>query len=52
MLSSCLKCKKILRPLIQKFQQLEMVKQQYCQSMLYVVLKNENLLKNKKQKYY
>ena len=40
MLSYCLKCKKILRALIQKSQQLAMVKQSYYQSLLYVVLKN------------
>ena len=51
MLSRCLKCKKILRALIQKFQQLVKVKQ-YYQKVLYVVLKNQNLLKNKKQKDY
>ena len=50
MLSYCQKCKKILRALIQKSQQLAMVKQSYYQSLLY--LKNQNLLKNKKQKDY
>ena len=57
MLPYCLKCKKkkkkkkkILRVSIQKFLQLVMVKQGYYQSVLYVVLKNQNLLKTKKQK--
>ena len=53
MLSYCLKCKKkMLRTLIQEFQRLAMVKQQYYQSVLYVVLKNQNLLKKKKEKDY
>ena len=54
MLSYCLKFKKkkILRVLIQTFLQLAMVKQRYYQSVLFVVLKNQNLLKNKKQKDY
>ena len=54
MLSYSLKCKKkkILETLIQKFYQLEMVKQLHYQSVLYVVLKNQNLLKSKEQKNY
>ena len=52
MLSYCLQRKKILRVLIRKFLQLVMVKELYYQSVLYVVLKNQNLLKNKKQKNY
>ena len=48
----CLKCKKILRVLTQNFLQLVMVKQLYYESVLYAVLKNQNLLKNKKQKDY
>ena len=52
MLSYCLKCKKILRVLIQKFLQLVMVEQWHYQNVLHVVVKNENLLKNKKQKDY
>ena len=50
MLSYCLKCKKVLRVLIVKFLQLLMVKQCYYQSALYAVVKNQNLLKRKKQK--
>ena len=52
MLPYCLKCKKILRVLIQKFLQLAMVEQWYYQNVLYVAVKNQNLLKNKKQKDY
>ena len=52
MLPYCLKCKKILRVLIQNILELVMVKQWYYQSVRYVVLKNQNLLKNKKQKDY
>ena len=52
MLPYCLKGKKILRVLIQKFLQLIMVKQWHYQSVLYLVLKNQNLVKNKKPKHY
>ena len=52
MLSYCLKCKKILRVLTQKFLQLVMVKQWYYQSVIYVVVENQNLLNNKKKKDY
>ena len=52
MLSYCIKFKKILRALIQKFQKLAMVKQWYYQSVLYKVLKSQNLLKSKKEKDY
>ena len=45
------KKKKNLKALIQKFLQLVMVKS-YYQSVLYAVLKNQNLLKNKKQEDY
>ena len=41
----------MLRALIQKFLQLVRVKQNY-QSVLYAILKNQTLLKNKKQKDY
>ena len=41
--------KKILRALIQKFLQVAMVKQLYYQSVLYAVLKSQNLLKSSKQ---
>ena len=48
----CLKCKKTLRALIQRFLQLVMIEQSYYQNVLCVVVKNQNLLKNKKQKVY
>ena len=35
---------------MQEFQKLIMVKQWYYQNVLYIVLKNQDLLKNKKQK--
>ena len=43
MLSYCLKCKKKKK---------KKKKYRYYQSVLYVVVKNQNLLKNKKQKDY
>ena len=52
MFSYCLKRKIILKVLIAKFLQLAMVKKRYYQSVLYVVLKNQHLLKNKKQNDY
>ena len=48
----CLKCKKILKTYIQTFQVLVMVKQLYYQSVQYVIVKNPDLLKIKKQKDY
>ena len=52
MLPYCLKCEKILRVLIQEFLQLVMIEQGYYQSVLYAAVKNQNLLKVKKQKDY
>ena len=52
MLSYCLKCKKIQKVSIQKFQKQSMVKQLFYQHVLYVVVKNQNLLISKKQKDY
>ena len=52
MLPYCLKCKKILRVLIQEFLQLVMVEQLYYQNVLYAVVKNQNILNIKKQKDY
>ena len=60
MLCYCVKCtkkkttknKKKLRVLIQNFLQPVMVEQSYYQNVLYVAVKNQNLLKNKKQKDY
>ena len=48
MLSYCLKYQKILRVLIQRFLQLVMVEKGYYQNVLYVAVKNQNLLKDKK----
>ena len=42
--------KKILRVLIQKFLQLVTVEQWYYQSVLYVVVKNQKLLKKQEAK--
>ena len=50
--SYCLKCKKIPKTSIQKFQVLVMVKQLYHQSVQYVIVKNPDILKIKKQKDY
>ena len=54
--SICLKCKKkkkkILKIQIQKSRILVMVKQWYYQSVQYAVVKNQDLLKTKKQKDY
>ena len=52
MLSYCLKCKRNTESINQKFQKQPMVKQLFCQHVLYVVVKNQNLLKGKKQKDY
>ena len=52
MLSYCLKCKKMLRVLIQELLQLVMVEQWYYQNVPYVAVKNQTLLKIKKQKDY
>ena len=52
MLSYCLKCKKNTESIDPNVLQLVMVKQSYYQSVLYVVLKNQNLLKSKEQKDY
>ena len=48
MLSYCLKCKKIQKTQIQEFQILVIIKQCHNQNMLYAIVKNQNLLKNKK----
>ena len=52
MLSYYLKCKKIQKTVIKEFKKLAMVKQLYYQNVLYVVVKNQNLSKSKKQKGY
>ena len=51
MLSYCLKCKKILKTLIQSFQRLTMAKQCYYQNVC-GAKKSKKLLKNKKQVEY
>ena len=51
MLSYCLKCKRNT-VLIQKFQKQPTIKQLFCQHVLYVIVKNQNLLKSNKQKDY
>ena len=50
MSSYCLNCRKIQKTFIQQFQKLEMVEQYYYQNVLYVVVKNHDLLKNKKKR--
>ena len=52
MKSYCLKCRKILKTQIQKFQKQVMVEQWYYQNVQYAVVKNQHLLKTKKQKGY
>ena len=44
--------KKKQKALVHYFQKLKMVDQCYYQSVLYVILKNRDLLKTKKQKDY
>ena len=44
--------KEILKVSIKKFQKQSMVKQLFYQYVLYVVVKNENLLNSKKRKDY
>ena len=52
MSSYCLKCRKDIEHINprQEFQKLSMVKQCYYQNVHYAVLKNQGLLKIKKQK--
>ena len=49
MISYCLQCKKIQKAQLQEFQKLVIIKQCYYQNVLYVVVKNQDLSKNKKQ---
>ena len=51
MKSYCLKCRKDIENIIQKFWVLVMVKQWYP-NVQYVLVKNQDLLKIKKQKDY
>ena len=52
MLSYCLKCRRNTESINPNVSKKPMVKQLFCQHMLYVVVKNQNLLKGKKQKDY
>ena len=52
MLSDCLKCKKNTESIDPKVSVTSKVEISYYQSVLYVVVKKPNLLKNKKQKDY
>ena len=52
MLSYCFKCRRNTKSIIQKFQKQPTVKQLFCQHVIYVVVKNQNLLKSNKQKDY
>ena len=49
--SYCLKCRK-LKTYLQEIQVLVMVKQWYYENVQYMVVKNQGLLKIKKQKDY
>ena len=51
MLSYCFKCRRNAESINPKVSK-TMVKQLFCQHVLYVVVKNQNLLKIKKQKDY
>ena len=52
MKSYCLKCRKDTKNINSTFQTQVMVEQRYYQNVQYVVVKNQDLLKNKKQKDY
>ena len=52
MLSYCLKCKRNTESINPKVSKKSMVKQLFYQHVLYVVVKNQNLLNSKKQKDY
>ena len=52
MKSYCLKCRKDTENIDPKFPVLVMVKQWYYQNVQYAVVKNQDLLKIKKQKDY
>ena len=52
MFSYCLKYKKNTGSIDPKFLQLVMVEQWYYQNVLHAAVKNQNLLKNMKQKDY
>ena len=52
MLSFCLKCKRNTESVDPKFSATSNSRTMILSNVLYVVLKNQNLLKNKKQKDY
>ena len=52
MLSYCLKCNKNTENINPKFEEPVMVKQCYYQNVLYVVLKNQDLIKEQKARKY
>ena len=52
MLSYRFKCRRNTKSINPKVSKTTMVKQLFCQHVLYVVVKNQNLLKSKKQKDY
>ena len=52
MLSYCFNCRRNTKSINLKFQKQPMVKQLFCQHVLYAVVKDQNLLKSKKQKDY
>ena len=52
MLSYCLKCKRNTESTNPKVSKQSMIKQLFHQHVLYVVVKNQNLLNSKKQKDY
>ena len=52
MKSYCLRCRKNTENIIQEFQKRVMVEQFYYQNVQYVIVKNQDLSKIKKQKEY
>ena len=52
MLSHCLKCKKIQKTYTKEFQKRVILKKCYYRNVLSVVVKNQDLLRNKKQVDY
>ena len=52
MLSYCLKCEKNTENIDPRISKTRMVKQCYFDNVLYVIVKNQDLLRNKKQMNY
>ena len=52
MLSYCFKCRRNTKSINPKVSKKPMIKQLFCQHVLYVVVENEDLLKSKKQNDY